>query len=566
MSFTDFKEVSSNNTGTSVRYGGNDLKEIMQIFNNKVVASRRISIKNEFLFTDHFDLKPPLSAPGNPTESNSSRIYADPSDNKIKIKKTGGTVLDIENTAIPDTALNQITNKAKLPNSGVYNDQNNNMGDFYMDFGDIAVPANPASGTRRLFVDQATGKLSVRTNAGTTIDLEATGGGGSGDVMLNATNTYGDFDSIFRSSRVKIRNPANTQSYSLVGSAIAAARNVTLPLLTADDTVVTAAFAQTVTNKTIDANSNTITNIGDSEHETHTTSKISTLSKSLLNTAILYNDQNNNLGDFYLDFGDIATPANPSSGTRRLYVDSVSGKLSVRTSAGGTVTLETTMFPDTASGGSIWGTWIGGARQGDGLFCQCLTTGTITGFQGTNTNWIPMTDFATGTTIGNTAGFQGFQPTAGGFYTARNQNFRFKIKLHLDATTNRRIFIGFANLTTLPGATDTFLATAIPGFGFRYSSGTETTWQILRNDSSGTAVTVNSAVTVAANTDTTLEIQSDEANTRIGWSIDGSAFTYYTTDIPSNITPLNYFARIETKTAAVQRFRQYYAYITQAGA
>ena len=90
-------------------------------------------------------------------------------------------------------------------------------------------------------------------------------------------------------------------------------------------------------------------------------------------------------------------------------------------------------------------------------------------FKGAWTSWNASTDFATGATIGNTAGFQGFQPTAGGFYTTRDRNFRFKCKIQNDALTNRRIFIGFASVGPLPALTDTYLATAIPGFGFRYS-------------------------------------------------------------------------------------------------
>lgn len=81
----------------------------------------------------------------------------------------------------------------------------------------------------------------------------------TGDVLTTASNTYGDFDQIFRSGRLDIRNPANTFSYSLTGSAIVANRAVTLPLLTADDTAVTEAFIQTITNKTINATNNTIT-------------------------------------------------------------------------------------------------------------------------------------------------------------------------------------------------------------------------------------------------------------------------------------------------------------------
>ena len=55
-----------------------------------------------------------------------------------------------------------------------------NRGAFYQDIGEIAVPANPAANVRRLFVDSATGKMSVRTNAGATVSLE---GGGVSDVI-----------------------------------------------------------------------------------------------------------------------------------------------------------------------------------------------------------------------------------------------------------------------------------------------------------------------------------------------------------------------------------------------
>ena len=42
----------------------------------------------------------------------------------------------------------------------------------FMDIDQRAAPANPAAGTRRLFVDSATGKISVRTSAGVTVSLE----------------------------------------------------------------------------------------------------------------------------------------------------------------------------------------------------------------------------------------------------------------------------------------------------------------------------------------------------------------------------------------------------------
>lgn len=80
--------------------------------------------------------------------------------------------------------------------------------------------------------------------------------------------------------------------------------------------------------------------IGDANTATFTTTKISTLSKSLLNSAIIYGDQNNSLGAFYLDIDDIAVPVNPAVGVRRLFVDTATGEISVRTNAGATVSLE----------------------------------------------------------------------------------------------------------------------------------------------------------------------------------------------------------------------------------
>lgn len=117
----------------------------------------------------------------------------------------------------------------------------------YLDFDDTTTPANPAAGIRRMFVDSVTGEVSVRTSAGTTVSLEAQGGGGGGgDVFLGATNTFGDFNNTFRSSRLRIANPANTFVTTIVNSAITANRNLSIPLLTADDAVMTTETTQNV--------------------------------------------------------------------------------------------------------------------------------------------------------------------------------------------------------------------------------------------------------------------------------------------------------------------------------
>lgn len=78
-------------------------------------------------------------------------------------------------------------------------------------------------------------------------------------VYTDQANTFGNFAQTFTDNTLFIQNPATTFEYQFIASAILADRTVTLPLLTGNDTFVTAAFAQTLTNKTINTASNTIT-------------------------------------------------------------------------------------------------------------------------------------------------------------------------------------------------------------------------------------------------------------------------------------------------------------------
>ncbi len=65
---------------------------------------------------------------------------------------------------------------------------NQNFGAYYSDFSVIPAPANPASGTRRLFINTVTGEMSVRTSAGTTVSLEGAGGASSFTDLTSGTN------------------------------------------------------------------------------------------------------------------------------------------------------------------------------------------------------------------------------------------------------------------------------------------------------------------------------------------------------------------------------------------
>lgn len=75
----------------------------------------------------------------------------------------------------------------------------------YTDMHEVPVPANPDGGVRRLFVDDATGEMSVRTTAGSTVSLEG------GTFTLAATivsPAVNDF--------VAWRAPADPGAYTLI--------------------------------------------------------------------------------------------------------------------------------------------------------------------------------------------------------------------------------------------------------------------------------------------------------------------------------------------------------------
>lgn len=100
MSFVDFKEVTAPTTGSTVKYGSQDILDIMQIFNGKTVATRRPHIVNPWRFDSSIDFKE-ISAPSNPP-SGYQTLYVDSSTHKPSWKNSSGLIYDVT-TAIPWT-------------------------------------------------------------------------------------------------------------------------------------------------------------------------------------------------------------------------------------------------------------------------------------------------------------------------------------------------------------------------------------------------------------------------------------------------------------------------------
>jgi hypothetical protein len=67
-------------------------------------------------------------------------------------------------------------------------------------------------------------------------------------------------------AQFRIRNPADTYVYDIIPAAITADRNLTLPLITASDTLVALALAQTLTNKTLTTPTISATGFANANH------------------------------------------------------------------------------------------------------------------------------------------------------------------------------------------------------------------------------------------------------------------------------------------------------------
>lgn len=111
-----------------------------------------------------------------------------------------------------------------------------------------------------LVTNNATAVLKNKTidvNDGNTISNIPEAALPEGLVKVDQANTYGQFLQKFQSGYFIIRNPANTFSHVINGSAITADRVLTIPLLTANDEFVMKNTYAEIENKLLDAGNTT---------------------------------------------------------------------------------------------------------------------------------------------------------------------------------------------------------------------------------------------------------------------------------------------------------------------
>ena len=387
-----FKVVNNADAGTATKHGGNDADRISQLLNGSDVGipdinssfryrSGKLAVRNpansfsynfvgSALVADRNIILPLLTADDTLVTLNLAQTLT----NKV-ISGATNTITDI-----PDSAL---------PMGMVYTDMANTFTetntfavpqkfDDYSEVKAIAAPTNPATGFARLYLDSADNKYKIKKTDGSVIDLEAVGAGAATD------------------ERVTIR-----ESGTIVGSS-SRKLNFTVPTDfdftedVANDEIEMKIADEAIRENHIQAHTSTKISITDKTHlnlnvtykdendwlsdamvSPHTTTKINTSSKSLLNaqiaykdetnwlndsmitgtvakthlpSSVVYNDQDNNLGAFYQDIGEIAAPAAPAANTGRLFFDSADEHLKIKKS-------DTTLVDLESGGGGGGGTW-----------------------------------------------------------------------------------------------------------------------------------------------------------------------------------------------------------------
>jgi hypothetical protein len=356
-----------------------------------------------------------------------------------------------------------------------------------------------------------------------------------GEISLSATgaiNDWGDFLQTFRHQNLKLMNPANTFGYIFNSSAIAANRNITLPLLTADDTIVTLNATQTLVNKTLTS---------------------PTISSMTINTDsnTIKHGTTNNAGDLFVNTGTKfdrfargganQVPIMNATGTGLTWID----KTSLQGEPGAPGESGSGDYQVPVVNNVITGAWFGTTvSAGSGIWSDFLT----------NTSTVTPDDITDGsgrmgrhydfTVDDDRAGFR----TNGTYFCRMNDPelwVRYKY-ISNGQSDDYRIVIGFTSDPSADYGSDGQLASKSCFMWFKETG--DTVVQNARNDGDATP-DLSSTVSVASTNESinTIRLFGDSANNRFGISLNGANATYYTTEIPAASTRLGVIVQIENE-------------------
>lgn len=572
MSIVPFKEVNVGNPGTGTSYGPDDIRDLMEVLNNKIGDPvRQIQIDgDQFKILKWIIFKQPSIAPsGVLADTTELGLFVDPADGRLKVMKFGNQKVEIENIIDHLQDLLNVTITTPTTNQLLQYNGSEWVNASVGALGEANTAANVGATGAGVFRDKTTTVINLRKlkavpTSGITITQN------TDDISFDFT--AGTLTNIPNSSLAQITDKAKLPNDTMYA---------TLTNIQTDDIVkwdglkfVNAPIG------IVEGEVNTIENIGvgtnvfkDKVEEnfnlrrlrsedgkvvlTQNPNDISfTLNESLFtsipHSALLQITNKTKLPDDVI-YGAVSAPQ----------VDDVlkwNGNNWVNSPTGGGVGASD--YDDVKSTGHIFGYWFPiPGLAGVGML------------DGQMQDWQPETPQISGTldlldtngpnrkySASNSDDKIGIQ-TANALFTRRynaDVTFRFKIPT---TDLDYRLYAGFHDNTDENFTTDTDVNSRISFMLFKASN--HTTYHIVHNDGDATQHDIDTSIAVNAAAHE-IRLMADNTNNRFGWSLDGSAMSFITTNIPGADTSLAFYIAMEMADATDRDLHIYYVKMRQS--
>lgn len=189
---------------------------------------------------------------------------------------------------------------------------------------------------------------------------------------------------------------------------------------------------------------------------------------------------------------------------------------------------------------------------GEGIFATTTASGTAANSGNySQGHWCRYTSAGGGT---DNAGFR----YTGSPYTYRGWNPLYFAKMRIFDKANTRGWFGLFSVST--EATGDDWLNAAHGFGLGWKAG-DANWYEVHNDGTGATVYTDTGIAIASNTIYTLEIRFEDTTPRVGYSINESAMTFQTTELPAQQTALFPHFNVEETAVAAKLLDRFMVYI-----
>ena len=517
MVFVDFKEVNITNPGSSIQYGADDLLDVMKIFNGKTATNRQVRIKNPFQFIDHLEIVQPTSLPSSPP-SGTRYIVVDPADGHLKVMKTGGTMIDLDNVIASNwnpTLTETVQNKTlQVDLNTVSHSTTNSAGELLVN-----------NGTKYNRKAKGAALQILRTNSGATdiewVDPTMITGGGETNTVSNIGTGVGLVGIYKQKTGVnfELKSLFPASSNMLIVDDVGNNR-ITLDVNTSGITLGSLAGAITLPSQITGT-------LGVPNGGTGTTSLTGLLKGS--GTSAFSAIANGTTGQILTMVGgnpSWSTPANPSN---------------------------TAFYPDNTKWGGFWG----GATSGTGLFAGANGYGdSIVGDQSSATD--NFTTFITNNSDAEIAGF--VTPCS---ITRRDYNPVLNYRFKVGELTHSHVWMGFQSSAVMGvNASADSPLDGITGLLFGFSD-VHANFQVTYNAGAATGTFISTS-TAKNSSVHDLQLEFDNTSGKIKVTFDGTVITPAgTSNTPATTTPLFVHFNVEAVGSNAESLSLNYAKIIQ---